>query len=170
MRFSIYYLPESYTRVNIYGRLSLPRSFVFKFERLNILLALIDHPSQKLWSLNLSYAAKFNFECLNILCARIEHPSEKLWPFNFLETFRCSISSVSIYHEPKSYTWIKSYGRPNLMSFLVQIRASRYIIGLNRTSEWNVMAVLFCFALLVWSSCLIIIKKGRLNELLMYLD
>ena len=36
----------------------------------------------------------FNFERINILCHRIEHPSEMLSPFEFLESFRCSISSV----------------------------------------------------------------------------
>jgi len=36
----------------------------------------------------------FNFECLDILCPKFRHPCEKLWPFEFLESFRCSISSV----------------------------------------------------------------------------
>ena len=48
--------------------------------------------------LNFPCASKFNFECFNILCAWIGHPGEKLWPFEFLESFCCSISSVSIYH------------------------------------------------------------------------
>ena len=36
----------------------------------------------------------FNFERLDKLCPRIRHPIEILWPFEFLESFRCSISSV----------------------------------------------------------------------------
>jgi len=40
----------------------------------------------------------FNFERLDILYARIGFPCEKLWLFKFLESFRCSISSVSIYY------------------------------------------------------------------------
>ena len=56
----------------------------------------------------------FNFERLDILCPRIRHPSEMLWPFQFLESLRCSIFSVSIYHGPQSYSRVKSYGRLNL--------------------------------------------------------
>jgi len=42
----------------------------------------------------------FNFERLDILCAWIGLPCDKLWPFEFLESFRCSISSVSVYYAP----------------------------------------------------------------------
>ena len=56
----------------------------------------------------------FNFERLDILCAGIGDPSEKLWPFEFLESFPCSFSSVSIYHGPHTYSWVKSFGRSNL--------------------------------------------------------
>ena len=56
----------------------------------------------------------FNFERLYILCAWIGHLSQKLWPFEFLESFHCSISSVSIYHGPNTYTRVKSYRRLNL--------------------------------------------------------
>ena len=75
---------QSYTQLKSYGRLNMQRSFVFNFKR------------------------------LDILCAWIGHPSEKLWPFEFLESFRCSFWSVSIYHGPESYTRLKSYGRWNL--------------------------------------------------------
>jgi len=60
--------------------------------------------------LNLPSASIFNFERVDILCAWIGRPSEKLWPFEFLQSFHCSISSVSIYQGPQSYTWVKSYG------------------------------------------------------------
>ena len=49
----------------------------------------------------------FNFERLDILCSWIGPPSEKLWPFEFLESFRCSISSVSIYYAPESDLRVK---------------------------------------------------------------
>ena len=49
-----------------------------------------------------------NFECLDILCAWIGPLSEKLWPFEFLESFRSSISSVSIYYAPESDLRVKS--------------------------------------------------------------
>ena len=44
----------------------------------------------------------FNFERLDILCAWIGLQCDKLWPFEFLESFRCSISSVSVYFAPES--------------------------------------------------------------------
>jgi len=43
-----------------------------------------------------------NFQRLDILCAWIWSPSEKLWSFEFLESFRSSISGVSIYYAPVS--------------------------------------------------------------------
>ena len=51
----------------------------------------------------------FNFEHLNKLFAWIGSPVEKLWPFEFLESFRYSISSVSINYAPKSDLRVKSY-------------------------------------------------------------
>ena len=84
----------------------------------------------------------FNFKCLDILCAWIGHPSEKLWPFEFLESFCCSISSVQICYAPESDIRAESYYHLNfLRAFIVQFRASRYIIHMNRTSEWKVMTV-----------------------------
>jgi len=83
-----------------------------------------------------------NFERLDILCTLIGHPSEKLWPFEFLECFRCSISSVSIYYATESDIRVKSYDHLNfLRSSVVQFRASLYVIHLNRTSELKVMTI-----------------------------
>jgi len=82
----------------------------------------------------------FNFECLDILCAWIGCPCDKLWPFEFLESFRCSISSFSIYYAPESDIRWKSYDHLNFSrAFVVQLRVSRYIMQLNRTSVWQVM-------------------------------
>ena len=84
----------------------------------------------------------FNVERLDILCAWIWPPCEKLWPFEFLESLHCSISSVSIYYAPKSDLQVKSYDHLNCsIASIVQFRASRYILRLNRTSEWKVMTV-----------------------------
>jgi len=83
-----------------------------------------------------------NFECLVILCTWIGHPNEKLWPFEFLECFCCSISSVSIYNAPESDLRVKSYDHSNCSrAFIVQFLACRYIMRLNRTSEWKVMTL-----------------------------
>ena len=81
---SIYHAPESDIRVKSYGPLNLP------------------------------CASMFNFGHLDILCAWIGHPTESFWLFDFHESFRCSISKVSIYYWPASDIRVKSNGRFNL--------------------------------------------------------
>jgi len=84
----------------------------------------------------------FNFERLHILCAWIGHPCEKVWPFKFLESFRCSILNISIYYVLESDIRVISYDHLNLSRCsVVQFRASRYIMRLNRTSVWKVMTI-----------------------------
>ena len=84
----------------------------------------------------------FNFERLVILFPRIGHPNEKLWPFEFLERFRCSISSVSIYYAPESDIRVKSYDHLNFSrASVVQYRVSRYIMRLNLTSDLKVITI-----------------------------
>jgi len=84
----------------------------------------------------------FNFERLGIFCAWTWLPFEKLWPFEFLESFRCSISSVSLYYAPESDLRVKSYDHLNFSrASVVQFRPSRYIMRLSRTSEWKVMTI-----------------------------
>ena len=81
----------------------------------------------------------FNFGRLDILYAWIGPLSEKLWPFEFLESFPCSISSVSIFYVPESDLRVKSYDHLNISrASIIQFRASLYVMRLNRTSEWNV--------------------------------
>ena len=78
----------------------------------------------------------FNFERLDILCAWIRHPTEKLWPFEFLESYRCSTLSVWICDAPESDIRVKSYDHFNFSrASVVQFRASRNVMRLNRTSE-----------------------------------
>ena len=138
---------------------------LFKFERLDILCAWIRPLGEKIWpfeilksfrcsisSVSICVAPKsdirvksydhLNFECLVILCTWIGQPNEKLWPFEFLECFRCSISSVSIYYSPESDFRVKRYDHLNLSrASIVQFRASRYIMRLNLTSELKVMTI-----------------------------
>jgi len=84
----------------------------------------------------------FNFERLDILCPLIRLPCDKLWPFEFLESIRCSISSVSIYYASESDFRVTSYDHMNISrAFVVQFRASRYIMRLNRTFVWQVMTI-----------------------------
>ena len=83
-----------------------------------------------------------NFERLDILCAWIEPPSEMLWLFELLQSFHCWISSVSIYYAPESDLWVKSDDHLNFSrASVVQFCESRYIMRLNRTSKWNIMTI-----------------------------
>ena len=87
----------------------------------------------------------FNFERLDKLCAWIGPPSDYLWPFELLNSFHCSIWSVSIYYPPESDLRVKSYEHLNfLRASVVGFRASRYIMHLNRTSELKVMTIWIC--------------------------
>jgi len=77
-----------------------------------------------------------------MLWAWIGHLSEKSGQFEFLESFCCSISSVSIYYAPESDTWVKTNDHLNFsIASGVHFRVSRYIIHLIRTSEWKVMTI-----------------------------
>jgi len=77
----------------------------------------------------------FNFERLDELCHWIGHPCEKLWPFEFVESFRCSILSVSKYYVPESDIRVKFYDHSNFSrASVVQFRASRWVMSANRTS------------------------------------
>jgi len=103
-----------------------------------------------------------NFERLDIVCALIGLPCDKLWPFEFLEGFRFSISSFSIYYAPESDFRYKSYDHMNFSIYyapesdfrvtsyvhlnfsrasVFQFQASRYIMRLNQTSVTKVMTI-----------------------------
>jgi len=87
----------------------------------------------------------FNFESLDILCAWLGLPCDKLWAFEILESFRCAISSVSIYYAPESDFRVISYDHLNFSrASVVQFQASRYIMHLNQTSVWKVMTIWIC--------------------------
>ena len=87
----------------------------------------------------------FNFERVDISCSWIGPPSQTLWPFEFLESFRCSISWVSIYYAPESDFFLKSYDHLNFSrAFVFLFTASRSIIRLNWTSVLKVMAFWIC--------------------------
>ena len=91
------------------------RACVLNFERLDIWQQSIEHPSENYCRLNLLQTSIFNLEHLNILRDLVGHPSKKLLSFEIAQNF-CS-----------------------------QFRASRYITGLNRTSELKVIVVGICY-------------------------
>jgi len=140
---SIYDAPESYLRVKSYDHLNISRASVVQFRASRYIMRL-NRTSE--WKVKTIWIAQelplFNFESFDILCAWIGPPSDKLWPFQFLESFRCSISSVTIYYSPELDLRVKSYDHLNFSrASVVQFQESRYIMHMNRTSEWKVMTI-----------------------------
>ena len=170
---SIYYWPKSDIQVKCYGYFNLSRALLFKFSK-------NCWPESKIWvksygHLNLPCTSMMNFERLNILLAWIGHPSQKLWPFQFAKSFHvqiraswyiiglnrtskskvmvvciwlalpCLISSVSMYYGPESDIRVKFYDHLNFSrAFVVEYWASGYIMGLNHAPKTKVMVVCIC--------------------------
>ena len=139
------YVPESNIRVNSYDHSIFSSTFVVQFRASRYITSQIRTSVWKVMTIRISRELPlFNFERLDELCPRIEHSYEKLWPFNFLESFRCSISSVSIYYVPESNIRVKCYDHWNFSrTSVVQFRASRWVMSPNRTSVWKVMTIRF---------------------------
>ena len=86
-----------------YDHLNFSRAFVVQFLASRYIIRLNWTSEWKVVTIWISLELRlFNLERLDILCALIEHPSEKLCPFELLKSFRCSLSSVSIYYAPES--------------------------------------------------------------------
>jgi len=140
---SIYYEPESDLRVDSYDHLNFSRASVAQFRTSRYFMCL-NRTSE--WTVMTIWISRelllFNFERLDILYAWIGPPSEKLWLFEHLDSFRCSISSVSICDALESDLRVKSNDHLNFsIASVVQFRASRYIMCLNPTSELKVMTI-----------------------------
>ena len=137
----IYYIPESYIRVKSYHHFNFSNDFVVQFQASLYIMSPNRTSEWNVMTIRISRELPlFNFERLDILCPRIGHSCENLWPFEFLESFRCSISSVSIYYFPESDIRVKTYDHSNFSRASVfQFRASRWVMSRNRTSVWNVM-------------------------------
>ena len=143
------YVPESDIRVKSYYHSNFSRASVVQFQASRRVMSSNRTSVWKVMTIQICRELPlFNFEHLDILCPLIGYPSEIIWLVDFFASFRCSISSVSIYYDPKLDIRVKSYDHSNLSrASVVQFRASRYITGLNRTSEWNVIVVLICYEL-----------------------
>ena len=83
----------------------------------------------------------FNFEHINILCAWIRHLSEKLWEFKLLESFHYSLSSVSLYHGPHTYTRVKRCHCLNFPRVSVFILEPLDILCAWLGHPWKVMTI-----------------------------
>ena len=108
---SIYYRTQSDIQVKSYCRLNLPRAFVFKYERLNILWDAIRHPCKKLLSCEFAQSICFQFR-----------ESRYITGFNLTSELKvivvwiCSkllflISSIMIYYGTQSDIRVKRYCR-----------------------------------------------------------
>ena len=105
---SIYYVPELDIRVRGYDHLTFSRAFVVQFQA-----------SQYIIGLNRTFESKVVVVWICLV----------LW---------CLISSVSIYYEPESNIRVNRYVHLNFSrASVVQFQVSRYIIGPDQTSEWE---------------------------------
>jgi len=140
---SIYYAPESDLRVKCYNHLNFSRASIVQFQASWYVMYLNRTSEWKVMTIWIGRELPlFNYERLDILCAWIGPPCEKLWPFEFLESFRCTILSVSICDAPESDLRVKGYDYLNFSrASVVQFWASRYVMRLNRTSVWKVMTI-----------------------------
>jgi len=138
-----YYAPESDLWVKSYDHLNFSRACIVQFRASRYVMRLNWTSELNVMTIRISRELPFfNFERLDILCAWIRPPSERLIPLEFLESFRFSISSVSLYYAPESEIRVKSYDHLNFSSASVaQFRASRYIMRLNRTSSFKFMTI-----------------------------
>ena len=137
------YVPESNIRVKSYDHSNLSTASVEQFRASRYIISPNRTSEWNVMTIRISRELPLlNFERLNEWCPRIGPPSEQLWPFELLNSFHYSISSVSIYYTPESDLRVKSYDQLNCSrASIVQFRASRYIMRLNRTFEWKVMTI-----------------------------
>ena len=135
--------PESDLRVKNNDHLNFARASVVQFRTSRCIMRLNRTSKWKVMTIwNSRELPLLNFKRLDMLYAWIGPPSEKLGPFEFLETFRCLISSVTIYYAHESDIRVKSYDLLNISrASVVQFRASQYIMRLNLTSVWKVMTI-----------------------------
>ena len=115
---------------------------MFNFARLYMWYAWIEHPCEKLWPFEFSRASVVQFRASrHIMCPNLTS-QWKVVTIRLLKSFHCSISTVSIYYAPQSDLQIKSYEHLNFSrASVVQFRATRYVMRLNRTCEWKVMTI-----------------------------
>ena len=135
---SICYAPESDMRVKSYDHFNFLRASVVQFRTSPYAMCLNRTSVWKVMTIWISRDVPwFNFGRLHMWCAWIRHPSEMLWPFQFPKSFRGSISGVSICDVLESDNRVESYDNFNFSrASVVQFRASRYVMFLNRTSVW----------------------------------
>ena len=112
LRVSIYDSRESDIRVKSYSHLNFPRASAVKFSASRYIMGVDNTFESKVMAV---------WICL---------------------VLPCLISSISIYYAPESDIRVKSYDHLNFSrASVVQFRGSRYMMSLNRISEWKVMTI-----------------------------
>ena len=92
---SIFYVLKSDIGVKFYDHSNLSRASIFQFRAPRWVMSPKQTSEWNVMTIRICRELPlFNFERLDILCPQIGHLCENLWPFEFLESFRCSISSV----------------------------------------------------------------------------
>ena len=111
---SIYEAPASDICLKSYDHLYFSRASNVQFQAS---LYVMRRNRTSVWKVMTIWISRelllFIFERLYMWCTWIGHTSERFWPFEFLESFRCLISSVSIYYKPESDLRVKSYDHLN---------------------------------------------------------
>ena len=140
---SILSVPNSDIRVKSYDHSNFSRASDVQFRASRWVMPANRKSEWKVMTIRISRVLPLcNFELLDILRPKFGQSCEKLWPFELLESFRCSISSVSMSYIRESDIFVKSYDHSNFSSTsVVQFRASRYITSQIRTSVWKVMTI-----------------------------
>ena len=110
--------------------LNFSRASVVQFRASQYVMCLNQTSEWKVMTILISRELPlFNVERLDMWCSWIGPPCHNLWPFEFLESFRCSISSVSIYYVPESDIRVKTYNHSNFS------RASIPLFNFERLDE-----------------------------------
>ena len=132
---SICYSPELDIRVKRYGCLNLHCASIFNFELLDILCVWIGIQVKSYHHINFSTSSVVQFRASQYIIGLNWTFVSKVMAVRICLVLSRFISSVSIHYAPKSDIWVNSYHHLNFSrASVVQFQASRYIIGLNRTS------------------------------------
>ena len=112
---SIYYGPKSDIWVKSYGHFNLPRASLFNFERLDILWASIEHPSQKWSPSKFARGIHFQFRASRYIMGLNRMFESKVMAVWICQGIPCSILRDLIYYGPQSDFGVKSYGHQNML-------------------------------------------------------
>ena len=145
---SIYYALESDIRVKSNDHLNFSRPFIAQFWTSQYIMVLNHAPFKKLWPLQFAKIFLVQIRPTRYIIVVNWTSESKVMAVWICPALPRLISSVSIYYAPESDIRVKSY---DLLNFsrpsVVQFRASRDIMSLNKTPESKVMTVAICWEL-----------------------